>query len=313
MKAVVLENHAIPEGIVVRELASAPLRPGTARVKILAAAVTHVDTFVASGAYRTELAPERTIGRDAVGQVLELCPGVESFRVGDIVFTNSMGYDGRPGVLAEEAVIPVERLFAVPRGADPVATAALIHSGTTAAVGLFEKARIQEGSRVLIVGSAGAVGSAAEWLSALAGAEVTTVARGSGATFTYGEGEWIATLAARKPGGFNAVWDVAGRYDLGDLVPPTATNGTLVVSAGLHKQLEVEAGQLYTRNLTVAGFAMSALGTEELSKGAAWVQRLAADASFAPTVDSVVDLAGTPEAYSRVLRGEARGRVVVVP
>lgn len=88
--------------------------PADVLVRVDALAVNHVDTFVRSGAYRTETPFPFIIGRDLAGTVTATGPDVSGFRPGDRVWSNSLGHDGRQGSFAQWASVPVERLYRLP-------------------------------------------------------------------------------------------------------------------------------------------------------------------------------------------------------
>src|SRR5207253_765147 len=111
------------------------------------------DTFVRSGAWRTPLEFPFVIGRDLVGTVAAAGAGAGGFRVGDRVWCNSLGHDGRQGAAAEQAVVPVDRLYHLPDGVDPVDAVALAHPAATAHLALFTHGRLRAGESVAVLGA----------------------------------------------------------------------------------------------------------------------------------------------------------------
>lgn len=107
-----------PEALRLREIDEPQLRANQVLVRVQAVAVDHVDTFVRSGAFQTALATPHVVGRDLVGTVLRVAAGVTNFAVGDLVWTNSAGYDGRMGATAEMVAVAADRLYPVPCGVD---------------------------------------------------------------------------------------------------------------------------------------------------------------------------------------------------
>jgi NADPH:quinone reductase-like Zn-dependent oxidoreductase len=101
-------------------------------VRADAIAVDPVDAFVRSGAYATPTPFPFVVGRDVVGTVAETGPGAVGFRVGDRVWCNSLGHGGRQGACAEYSVVPVDRLYHLPDGVDPVTAVAALHPAATA-------------------------------------------------------------------------------------------------------------------------------------------------------------------------------------
>ena len=73
--------------------------------------------------------------------------GVGGFAVGDQVWENSLGHGGRQGSFAQYATVPVDRLYRLPDGVDPMQAVAVAHMAATAWLGLFRHARLDPGRR----------------------------------------------------------------------------------------------------------------------------------------------------------------------
>ena len=59
-----------------------------------------------------------------VGVVHKIGKATKGFKFGDIVWTNSMGYDGRQGVTSEFVSVNQDRLYHLPEGVDPISAVA---------------------------------------------------------------------------------------------------------------------------------------------------------------------------------------------
>ncbi len=137
MRAAVIDVPGPAESIAVREVPIPRPQPDEVLVRAEFSCVNHVDTFVRSGAYATELPSPFIIGRDVAGTVEAVGESVTGFSVGDRVWSNSLGYDKRQGSFAEFCVVPAARLFTVPQNvADLRGVVALSHAMTTAWLGL---------------------------------------------------------------------------------------------------------------------------------------------------------------------------------
>ena len=145
MKAVYVYEQGDPSVIQIGDLPVPEVIPKTVLIKVLAVSVNYVDTFIRSGLYQTQLPQPYILGRDAVGEVVSVGDDVSQFAAGDLVWTNSMGYDSRQGVTSEYALIPAERLFSVPEGADPVRLIGAVHSAATAAIVLQDIMQLARG------------------------------------------------------------------------------------------------------------------------------------------------------------------------
>jgi NADPH2:quinone reductase len=181
MRAVVYSRPGDPS---VLELVDRPVPdpgPGEIRVRIVRSGVNPTDWKSRSGAFGG--APEEATvpNHDGAGTVDAIGPGVEGFGIGDRVWVTLAG-SGRPGsgTAQEHTVLPAERVFALPAGADfdlgasigiPAVTA---HRALTVAEDGPTRLRpgALSGRSVLVAGGAGAVGNAAIQLARWAGATV---------------------------------------------------------------------------------------------------------------------------------------------
>src|SRR5215472_9842032 len=176
MKGAYIEKLGPPETIVFGDLPKPVPRASQVLVKVVAVAVNPIDTYIRRGAYSTRMNFPFIVGRDMVGVVESVGDGVERFSPNDRVWCNNQGYDGRQGTFAEYLAIDQEFLYALPNGVDEQRAVAVLHSATTASIGLVREARLRSGESVFINGGAGNVGSAVLQLAAGLGARVIVTA-----------------------------------------------------------------------------------------------------------------------------------------
>ena len=206
------------------------LRPGCVRIRVAAAGVNFADVQMRMGLYPEAPGLPFTPGFEVAGTVTEIAPGVGQPEVGDRVLAVTVF-----GGYATEVVVPAWQVRRIPAGLTEVEAAAIPVAFSTAAVALHEMARVRPGDRVLVVGAAGGVGTAAVQLAARAGAEVTglvgseakkapVVALGAREAFTHAE--WAGRTGAggrAEPCRFDVVLESRGgrslRSSLGLLAP----------------------------------------------------------------------------------------------
>jgi 2-desacetyl-2-hydroxyethyl bacteriochlorophyllide A dehydrogenase len=107
-------------------------------------------------------------GYEVSGRVSAVGKNVSHLRAGDEVAAGTYF-----GGYASRVTLPARQVFALPRGTDLEAGAALPVNFFTAQVALFEMARIRKGDRVLIECATGGVGVLAIQMARHVGAEVT--------------------------------------------------------------------------------------------------------------------------------------------
>lgn len=323
MRAAFVRALGGPENI---EVGAAPVPSGGPHdvlVRVEAAPVNHVDRFVRSGAYATPTPFPFVIGRDAVGTVVRSGAAcAHEFAPGDRVWTNSMGHRGRQGTFAEYALVPADRLYPLPDAAGPVEAAAVLHTAATAHLGLFRHARLRFGETVVIEGAAGGVGSAAIQLAAAAGARVVATASaddaqwcrdlGAEEVLDYRAADLAARLDAAAPGGADVWWDNSGRNDLALSIPRLRRGGRLVLMSGLGAHPALPVGDVYTRDASIVGFAISNASVDALADAAAAINVLLTDGRLRVRAPRVLRLDEAAEAHRQMERG-AKERIVVVP
>lgn len=323
MRAAHVTELGAAEDIRVGELDVPWPGPTDVLVRVRAAAVNPVDTFVRSGAYPTTTPFPFVVGRDLVGEVAALGSGAAGFTIGERVWCNSLGHDGRQGVAAEYAMVPVERLYRLPADVDPVTAVAVAHPTATAQLALFTHGGLTAGETVYVAGGAGHVGGAAITLAARAGARVVASAaaadldycRGLGAdtVLDYRDPEFDATLRAAVPEGVGVHLNTSGKHDLALAADVLAPRGRIVLMAGISATPELPVGRLYTRGGSTIGFAISNATIPELSGAAGRINQLLGAGVLAPRDVTVLPLESAAEAHRRLESGAARGTRLVLP
>jgi len=271
---------------------------GSIRIRVLAASVNPIDVILRAGdlAPYIPLALPAIPGRDAVGVVDEVGPGVMDARVGDVVF----GLGGVSDSTAEFAVLTA--WAAVPETWSTVQAAAAGLASVTAAAAL-EALGDLNGKTLLIEGASGSVGSATAAFAIAGGATVIGTARESNHEYlrslgvqptTYGAGlaERVATLA---PGGVDAAVHSApsgSLPDLVDIVGNTSTVVTVIDTQG--------AGRLGVRKIDARNDSALLRSASGLGQGG----------RYTPRVEHEFALADIVHAHARAESGA--GKVVVI-
>ena len=320
MRAAFVTELGPPELIRLGELPVPAIGPTDVLVEVSTAAVNPVDVYIRSGRWRTPTPFPFVIGRDLVGTVAATGPGVTGFEPGQRVWCNSLGHAGRQGSFSEYASVPVERLYHLPDGTDPVEAVSLLHPAATAALALRVHGGLQAGETVLVGGGAGNVGGAAVRLAAMAGARVLATCRpddfarcledGAEAAVDYRDPALGERLRELAPDGIDLHVDTSGKVDLELAVDLMAVRGRLVLLAGARARPVLPLWSLYTRDGRIHGFVISRAHVDELAAAAATINRCLATGALRPRVERVVPLERAAEAHRLVEEG-LRRRVVV--
>jgi NADPH:quinone reductase-like Zn-dependent oxidoreductase len=274
--------------------------PGQIRIAVRAASVNPADWKTLAGAMAGGQPVVGTgyLGYDAAGVVDEVGEGVTGVSVGDDVLGR-----GR-STQAEYAVL--DAWAAKPSSIDwSVAAAAGVAGETSERV--LRLLDVKAGDTIFIDGGAGGVGAVAVQMALARGARVIASAseanddylREIGATpVRYGEGV-VALVRAAAGGGVDAVFDVAGKTPVEDLI-----------------SLAPEPAQV----VTIANFAAGQAGARATGGGADSrpMEALTQVAELLAQNKLVIKVQTFPfdraaEAYRISLGGHVRGKLVLVP
>src|SRR5579872_3858040 len=171
MKAVLCKAYGMPETLVIEEVE--PLRAGRGQVvvEVRACGVNFPDTLIIQGKYQFKPALPFSPGSEVAGVVKEVGEGVEGIRMGDHVIA-STGWGG----FAEEVVVDKVKIIPMPAGLDFTIASAFVLTYGTSHHALKDRAQIQPGETLLVLGAAGGVGIAAIEIGKQLGARVIAAA-----------------------------------------------------------------------------------------------------------------------------------------
>jgi NADPH:quinone reductase-like Zn-dependent oxidoreductase len=314
--------------------------PTDVRVRVLAAALNHLDLFVLRGLPSVTLVPPWIVAADATGVVEEIGPAATGVRVGDRVVVNpgisdrtcrycadgehslctKFGILGEhwPGTAAQELVVPCFNVRPIPSTISAPQAAAFTLATLTAWRMVMTRARLRRGERVLIWGIGGGVALAALQICKMVGAEVWVTsgsaskldqARALGADHTLDHRALDIAReirSATRKEGVDVVIDNVGAATWKQSLLALGKRGRLVTCGGTSGPLlETDARRLFWHQWTIMGSTMGNDAefdaiTAQLSQGA-----------LLPPIDSVFTLDRARDAYSRLENGEQFGKVVV--
>jgi NADPH2:quinone reductase len=285
MRAIQIKKTGGPE---VMELVELPTpKPGTGQVlvKVEAAGVNFIDTYLREGRYPAEL--PFTPGQEAAGTIAALGAGVSGFAVGDRV-----AWNGTRGTYAEFACAPVSDLLKIPDAMSLQQAAAVLLQGMTAHYLAHDTHAIRAGETVLIHAGAGGVGLLLTQMAKRLGARVLTtvsteqkaeLSRGAGAdkVVLYTTESFVEEVKRQTDGdGLPVVYDSVGKTTFEDSLKCLRPRGLLALfgaSSGPVPPMDpirLMAGSLYLTRPTLKDYVRT---RSELERRAAdvfgWVAR----------------------------------------
>lgn len=237
MRAVWLREFGGPDVLTIEETPDPTPGPGQVLVDVVHVNITFVDTQIRAGKAPFPVEIPKIPGNGVGGVVLAVGAGVDPSLTGSRV----VGSTGGSGGYAEQALVAVDDLFAVPESLEPADAVALLADGRTASM-LAAAIDLKRGDRVLVEAAAGGVGSLLVQLAHAAGATVVAAAGGRkklalaldlGADFgvDYREADW-PDQARAAVGGLDAVFDGVGG-DIGRAAYELLGSGGRMLAFGL--------------------------------------------------------------------------------
>ena len=190
-------------------------------VRLKAAGINPIDTKIRSKPEAFPIDLPYVPGCDGAGVIEAVGAAVSHYKIGDEVFYCQCGFHGVQGSYAEYAVVEQHYLAHKPPGLSFDHAAALPLVFITAWEALFDRARLQQGQRVLIQAGSGGVGHIAIQLAKQHGCEVaTTVSSTAKADFVkqlgadciinYREEDVTARVNEWSGGGVDVAFDTVG-------------------------------------------------------------------------------------------------------
>ena len=228
-------------------------------IDVGAAGVSFPDLLLLRGEYQLRLEPPFIPGMEVAG-VVRSAPYESEFTAGQRVTALAM-----LGGWAERVVVPPESIRPTPDGLDDAEAVALLGNYQTMYFALAKRGALRAGETVLVLGSAGGVGTAAIQIAKALGAKVIAmVHRPQAMDFVKSLGAdevlpltdgWLKAVLERTDGqGVDLVVDPIGGEPFDDAIRALATEGRLLVigfAAGAIPTVKVN--RLLLRNVAVIG------------------------------------------------------------
>ncbi len=207
-----------PEDLVIDEVADPTPGPGEVLIEVKAAPVTFPDTLMLEDKYQFKADLPYIPGGEVAGTVTAIGADVTGIEVGERVVSGL----GAVGGYAEFAVAKENAVRKLPDGVGFAESTGLLYAHGTTYYGLKERADLQPGESLLVLGAGGHVGLSAVEIGKLMGARVIAAAsseekldlcreRGADETINYSE-ESLKDRAKELTNGegVNVIYDVVG-------------------------------------------------------------------------------------------------------
>ena len=252
-------------------------------------------------------------GRSLAGTVELVGKNVMEFRPGDEV------YGSCDGSFAEYARVEPSKLAPKPANLSFEAAAACPISAVTALQAVRDKAKVQPGQRVLVIGASGGVGTFAVQIAKAFGAEVTGVCSTAKVDMvrTIGADHVVDYTREDFTDGkirYDVILDIGGNRRLSQLRRALSTKGRLVIVGGESDGRWLGGFDRQIRALVLSLVVSQHLGmlaSSENSADLVALSELIESGKITPVIDSTYALNDVPAAIRYLTDGHAQGKVVI--
>ena len=322
MKAVLCKAFGPADMLVLEEVASPVPAKNEILLQVHAAGVNFPDTLIIEGKYQFKPPFPFSPGGEAAGVVTAVGENVRHLKIGDRV----MALTGW-GSFAEEVKVPSYNVLPIPTAMDFTTAAAFSMTYGTSIHALKQRAQLQPGETLLVLGASGGVGLAAveigkamgaRVIAAASSAEKLAVAKAFGADelINYSQDNLKDEIKRLTDGnGVDVIYDPVGGDLFDQAIRSIAWNGRLLVvgfASGRIPELPVNLALL--KGAAVVGVFWGSFAQRQPQDNAANFQQLFnwfAEGKLKPLVSQTYPLEQTAQAINDLSQRKAVGKVVV--
>ena len=318
MKAIVVEEFGAPEVMKLAEVETPTPNKNQVLVRVKAAGVNPVDTYIRAGQYAQKPSLPFTPGKDAAGIVEAVGDAVEKVNVGSRVYTA----DAVSGTYAEFALCEENQVWALPDNVSFSQGAGVFVPFATAYRALFQKANAEKGETVLIHGASGGVGIAAvQWaknaglkiIGTASSADGKTLVKEQGADFVLDHStenylEEIKQITDGK--GVNIILEMLANENLVKDFDVLAMFGRIIV-IGNRGALEFNPRLVMGKDATIRGVSLFNASPAEFQAIHDAIYEGLAEGYLNPIVGKTFPLAEAAKAHHEVIETKAFGKIIL--
>jgi len=320
MKAIRVRQFGGPGVMRLEEVPDPKPGPGQVVVRVHAAGVNPVDTYIRGGAYAGKTTLPYTPGTDAAGIIEAVGNGVSRWKVGARVYTAGT----ISGAYAERALCGEDIVQPLPDRLSYAQGAAIYVPYATAYRALFQRAYVRAGESVLIHGASGGVGIAAVQIARAAGLIVIGTAgtekgrhlvteQGAHHALNHQATDYLDEISRLTGGrGVNVVLEMLANVNLGKDLRVLAQAGRVVV-IGSRGPVEIDPRETMTRDAAILGMLVFNVTDADASSIHAALYAGFENGTLRPVIGQELPLDQAPQAHHAIMESGAHGKIVLKP
>jgi NADPH:quinone reductase-like Zn-dependent oxidoreductase len=322
VKAILCKEYGPADTLVIEDVPSPVAKGRGVKVRVKAAGLNFPDTLIIEGKYQLKPTLPFSPGGEMSGEVIAVGEKVTRFKVGDRV-AGLTGY----GAFAEEVIVPEHNLLLLPGGMSDEKAAAFMMVYGTSYYALKQRANIQIGESLLVLGASGGVGRAtvelgkamgARVIAAASSAQKLAVAEAAGADelINYTEEplkDAIKRLTNSK--GVDVIYDPVGGDYTEQALRAMAWNGRhLIIGFAAGDIPKIPANLTLLKGCSVVGVFWGSFTQREPEASAQnmiELVKLYAEGKIDPKISEVFDFEDYAKALGALTERRAIGKVVL--
>ena len=324
MKAIVCNELGPIENLKLEDVDTPTVGKGEVLVEIKAAGVNYPDTLVVQGKYQIKPPTPYVPGGEASGIVAEIGEGVTDWKVGDRVIVTPLG-----GAFAEYCVVPSAQVQPMASSMSFEQAAGFTITYATSYYALKQRAKLQPGETVLVLGAAGGVGVTCIEIAKAMGATVIAAASsdeklafaqsvGADHLINYSTDSLKDSVKALTAGkGVDVVYDPVGGDLAQQALRSTGWEGRYLVIGFASGDIPAFPANLtLVKGSSVMGVWWGAwAGRDPLAAKQNHLELLemVEAGKLTPLVTNTFSLADTVDAFNLLVNRQAMGKVVITP
>ena len=330
MRALQCTELGGPDKLEINEIESPSAIPGPVVIDVKSGSINFPDVLMIQGLYQYQPPLPFTPGGESAGIISEIGEDVTKFKVGDKVFAMT-----GTGAFAEKILAHEGSCTLIPDSMDYDSAAALSMTYGTSLYALKQRANIQPGETLLVLGASGGVGIAAIELGKAMGAKVIAaastqdkidmcMAHGADEGFIYPSGNLdreqqkeLSNKIKELTGGIgaNVVYDPVGDSYAEPCLRATAWEGRyLVIGFAAGEIPKIPLNITLLKGCQIVGVFWGAwVGQfpDENKKNFDELFKLHAEGKINPEVSQRYALEDSAEAFSHLANRKAKGKVII--
>ena len=320
MKAIRVYQFGEPEVMQQEEVPELIPKDDQLLIKVKAAGVNPVDTYIRAGIYPAKPPLPYTPGLDAAGIIEAVGPEVKHRKVGERVYL----FGSLTGCYAQKLLCTESSAHPLPEDVDFSAGAAMGVPYLTAYYGLLYRAHAMPGETVLVHGGSGGVGLAAIQIATAMGCRVIATAGSTeGLTLVRKQGA-IAALDHHKSNyleaideltcgqGVDVVMEMLANVNLEKDLNVLAKHGRIVV-IGNRGRVEIDPRAAMGRDAAIFGMSLWNANDRQLRQMFAAITAGLAKGTYTPVINVELPLAEASRSHIKVMEPGAKGKIVLIP